>query len=151
VNTKYEVTINKAIESGGLLDAMHALQELDGFLTPEAVEALAEVFQVSAAEIYDSASFYSMIRRTAPSKIIIEICRGAACHVAGSAELIQAIENALCIKIGESTKDGKYCFDYTECQGQCQAAPAILVNEKIFTHMTPEKFVEILENGGFEV
>lgn len=151
MNTKYKVTIQSAKEIGGLLDAMRALQNLDGYLTQEAIEALAEEFQVSPAEIYDAASFYSMIKLTPPSKINIRMCRGAVCHVAGSVEVIKAIENALGIQIGNSTKDGKYSFDYTECLGQCQAAPAILVNEKLYTDMNAEKFVELLKTGGFEV
>lgn len=151
MNTKYKVIIQSAKEIGGMLDAMRALQNLDGYLTQEAIEVLAEEFQVSPAEIYDAASFYSMIQLTPPSKINIRICRGAVCHVAGSAEVIKAIENALGIQIGNSTKDGRYSFDYTECLGQCQAAPAILVNEKLYTDMTGEKFVELLKTGGFEV
>jgi len=150
VNTKYKIAIQSAKEMGGLLDAMRALQNLAGYLTQESIETLAEEFQVSPAEIYDTASFYSMILLTPQSRINIRICRGASCHVAGSAELIQAIEKTLGVQIGNSTEDGKYSFDYTECLGQCQAAPTILVNEKLYTDMTGKKFIELLKKGGFE-
>lgn len=143
----YEELIREAKVCGGLLDAALACQKAEGFLSDAAIEALAASFQSSIAEIYDSVSFYSMIHFGPKGKIRIEICRGASCHVAGSEAVITEIEKVTCVTIGETSKDGKYSFDWMECQGQCQSAPAILVNGKIYTDMTPEKVRKLLEGG----
>lgn len=140
--------IFRTMEYGGILDAMLALQERDGYLTREAAQELAEAFDMYPSEVYDTASFYSMIKLSKPKgKTEILICRGAPCLVAGSAKLIEAVENLLGIKVGETTHDGEYSFDYTECLGQCQAAPSLLINNKLYIDMTPEKLSELLKGG----
>lgn len=143
----YEELIREVRVSGGLLDAALACQNAEGFLSDAAIEALAASFQSSVAEIYDSVSFYSMIRFNTKGKVRIEICRGAPCHVAGSEAVIAEIEKVIGVTIGETSEDGKYSFDWIECQGQCQSAPTILVNDKIYTDMTPEKVRKLLEGG----
>jgi NADH:ubiquinone oxidoreductase subunit E len=67
--------------------------------------------------------------------------------VAGSEAVIAEIEKVIGVTIGETSKDGKYSFDWMECQGQCQSAPTILVNDEIYTDMTPEKVRKLLEGG----
>lgn len=151
MNAKYKEVITHTMEYGGILDAMLALQEKDGYLTREAVEALAKAFNMSPSEVYDTASFYSMIKLTSPEgRKDILICRGAPCHVAGSAEVISAVEKALGIEIGGTTPDGMYSFKYTECIGQCQSSPSVLINGKLYTDMTDSKITDILKKGGLE-
>lgn len=151
MNAEYKEIITRTMEYGGILDVMLALQEKDGYLTPEAVEALAKAFNMFPSEVYDTASFYSMIKLTHPEgKTEILICRGAPCHVAGSTEVISAIEKALGIEIGGTTPDGKYSFEFTECIGQCQSSPSVLINGKLYTDMTDTKITDILKKGGLE-
>lgn len=136
--------------SHNLLDSLLALQAQDGYLTPEGLEALAKARRVPAAQIYDAASFYSMLRFSPPGKVRIQICRGAPCHVAGAAEVITALEKALGIQMGESTPDGQYALAYTECIGQCQASPSLLVNGRLYTDMSATKVTELLNKGGWD-
>nr|WP_320024260.1 NAD(P)H-dependent oxidoreductase subunit E [uncultured Acetobacterium sp.] len=150
MNTEYKEVITRAMEYGGILDAMLALQEKDGYLNGEAVEALGKAFNMFPSEVYDTATFYSMLRFEPQSITEILICRGAPCHVAGSVEVIAAIEKEIGIKIGEKTDDGRYSFDYTECLGQCQAATAVLINGKLHTNVTPEGIAVLLRKGGPE-
>lgn len=148
MNAEYKEVITRTMEYGGILDAMLALQEKDGYLTREAVEALAKEFDMFSSEVYDTASFYSMIKLAPPEgKTEILICRGAPCHVAGSTEVIETVEKMLGIKVGETTKDGKYFFGYTECLGQCQAAPSLEINRTLYTDLTPEKVTALLKGG----
>jgi len=89
-----------------------------------------------------------MIKLAPPEgKTEILICRGAPCHVAGSTEVIETVEKMLGIKVGETTKDGKYFFGYTECLGQCQAAPSLEINRTLYTDLTPEKVTALLKGG----
>jgi len=145
--TNYAEIVQNAVKDGGLLDAALACQATDGHVSDAAVEAIATQFERSAAEVYDSVTFYSMLRFEPKGKTIVEICRGAPCHVAGSDAVIAAIEKALGISVGEMTADGSYTFEWTECQGQCQADPSVLVNGKLYTGITPESVKELLKRG----
>ncbi len=140
--SSYESIIRKALAEGGLLDALLALQNAEGFVSEDALKALARHAQVSPAELYDAASFYSMLRFAPPAKKEIRVCRGTACHSAGSAALITALEEATGLKMGESSAD--FSLDFVECLGQCQAAPNVLVNGKLYTKVDLKKIPALL-------
>ena len=129
----YENLIQKALADGGLLDALLALQNAEGYVSEDALNALAKHAKVSPAELYDAASFYSMLRFTPPAKKEIRVCRGTACHSADNAALVAALETATGLKMGESSEE--YSLDFVECLGQCQAAPNLLINGKLFQNV----------------
>lgn len=140
--SSYQTIIQNACRDGGLLDALLALQKRDGYVTEEGLKALAGLEGKSVAELYDTASFYSMLRFTPPAKKEIRVCRGTACHSGGNAALVAALETATGLRIGESNED--YSLDYVECLGQCQAAPSMLINGKLYTKLDPDKIPELL-------
>lgn len=150
MNVNYQDIIEEARKTGGLYDVMLAVQAEEGYLSEPAILSIAEAFEATPSHIYDTASFYSMIHFSPKGEVQIEICRGAPCHVAGSAKVIQAIEHYLGISIGNRTPDGKYSFAYTECIGQCQASPSVLINGKLYTEMDAEKVINILEKGEWQ-
>ena len=131
--SSYQTIIKNAYRDGGLLDALLALQKRDGYVTEDALRALAAYEGKSAAELYDTASFYSMLRFTPPAKKEIRVCRGTACHSGGNASLVEALEEVTGLKIGQS--NGEYDLDWVECLGQCQAAPNLLLNGKLYTNV----------------
>lgn len=148
MENNYQTIIAAARENGGLLDAMLACQEQDGYLTEAAIHAVAEAFGMFPASVYETASFYTMLRLAPPAgRVDIRICRGAPCHVAGAPAVITVIEKELDVKIGQATPDGNYFFGYTECLGQCQHSPALLINGKLHTELTPENAVELVRKG----
>ena len=140
--SSYQTIIRNAFQDGGLPDSLLALQIRDGYVTEEGLKALAEHEGKSAAELYDTASFYSMLRFTPPAKKEIRVCRGTACHSGGIAVLAAALEAATGLAIGESSE--KYGLDWVECLGQCQAAPNMLINGKLYTNVDPAKIPELL-------
>lgn len=149
MKNKYTKIITAARETGGLLDAMLACQAQDGWLTEDAILALADAFGMFPASVYETASFYTMLRLAPPAgRTDIRICRGAPCHVAGAPAVIAAIEKELGVKIGHAARDGSYFFGYTECLGQCQHSPALLINGKLYTGLTPESAVKLIRKGG---
>ena len=129
----YENVIQKALAEGGLLDALLALQNAEGYVSEDALKALAKHAKVSPAELYDAASFYSMLRFTPPAKTEIRVCRGTACHSADNAAVAAALEEATGLKMGESNES--FSLDFVECLGQCQAAPNLLINGKLFQNV----------------
>lgn len=140
--SSYQTTIKNALREGGLLDALLALQKRDGYVSEAGLKVLAEHEGKSVAELYDTASFYSMLRFTPPAKKEIRICRGTACHSGDNAGLIAAIECFTGLKVGEC--NGEYGLDWVECLGQCQAAPNMLVNGKLYTNVDPANISSLL-------
>ena len=138
----YENVIQKALAEGGLLDALLALQNAEGYVSEDALKALAKHAKVSPAELYDAASFYSMLRFAPPARTEILVCRGTACHSGGNAALIEALEKATGLKIGEN--NAVYSLGWVECLGQCQAAPNLLINGKLYTRVDPAKIADLL-------
>lgn len=138
----YSECIRDALEVGGLLDALLAVQSEDGYVTEDAIRAIATHIGVSPATLYDTASFYSMLRFEAPAPTEIRVCRGTACHSDGNAELVKALEAATGLKMGESNKD--FSLGWVECLGQCQAAPNLLINGKLYTDVDLKRIPELL-------
>jgi NADH-quinone oxidoreductase subunit E len=129
---------------GGMIEAFHAIQNQISYLPEEAVIEAAAVFDIPVAKAYGVATFYSMFSVKSRGKNVIRICESAPCHVAGAAEVVAALERELGIKTGESTADGKFTLELTECVGQCQATPVITINGKAYLDVTPEKVPGIL-------
>ena len=138
----YQTIIRKALKDGGLLDALLALQKEEGYVSENALEALAEDLGVETADLYDSASFYSMLRFEKPAQTEIRVCRGTACHSGGNTALVEALEAATGIRLGEGNE--QYSLGGVECLGQCQAAPSMLVNGELFTDVALDRIPEIL-------
>ena len=138
----YETIINAALRDGGLLDALLALQKAEGYVSEPALSALAKHAGVSPAELYDAASFYSMLRFEKPAQTEIRVCRGTACHSGGNAALAAALEKAAGVKLGESNE--RFSLGWVECLGQCQAAPNVLINGELYTDVELDKIPELL-------
>ncbi len=140
--------IIKTSRPESLLDVLHVLQNVDGYVTSEAMEVLAGEFGCTPGRIYESASFYSLVRFTPPPEVTIQVCRSAPCHVAGMDKVIQALEDTLGIGMGETTPDNRYKLEYVECLGQCQDSPSLLVNKILYKQMNAEKVRDLVGKGG---
>ena len=138
----YQKIITAALSDGGLLDALLSLQKAEGYVSEDALKALAAHAGVSPAELYDTASFYSMLRFEKPARTEIRVCRGTACHSGGNAALVKALEEATGVKLGESNE--KFSLGWVECLGQCQAAPNLLINGELYTDVDLNKIPELL-------
>lgn len=129
---------------GGLIEAYHAIQREYSYIPEEAVLAAAQAFDIPKAKAYGVATFYSYLKVGKRGKNVIRICESAPCHIAGADKVVAALENELGIKMGETTADGKFTLEFTECVGQCQATPVITINSKPYGDVTPEKLTAIL-------
>lgn len=129
---------------GGIIQAYHAIQKEYSYIPEEAVAAAAEAFDMPKAKAYGVATFYSYFKVGQRGKNIIRICESAPCHVAGADKVVAALEQELGIKMGETTADGKFTLEFTECVGQCQATPVITVNSIPYGDVKPEMIKDIL-------
>lgn len=135
-------------ESGNLLESLLRAQQLKGYLTKSQIEIVAAKYQMKPAKVYETASFYSMLKTKPEGRIQVEICRSAPCHVAGARAVVAATEEKLGIKVGETSADGNYSFKYCECLGHCQAGPTLLVNGTLHDHLKVEDVSTIIDEAG---
>lgn len=129
---------------GGIIEAFHASQKEQSYLTEDAIIAAAELFEIPVKDAYGVATFYSYFSVNSRGRNVIRICESAPCHIAGANEVIAALEKELGIKMGESTPDGKFALEFAECVGQCQATPVITINGKPYGDVNAEKIPAIL-------
>lgn len=129
---------------GGLIEAYHAIQKEFSYLPEEAVIAAAEAFALPVSHAYGVATFYAMFSVKPRGKNVIRVCESAPCRVAGAAAVVDALERELGVKMGQSTADGKFALEYTQCVGQCQDCVVATMNGKPFTGITPAKVPAML-------
>ena len=137
--SKYsEIIAASMTKRGGIIEAFHALQTEYNAIPEDALGEVAKAFGMSEAQAYGVASFYSYLSLEPRGKYIIRMCESAPCHVAGAADVLQALEAELGIKVGQTTADGKFTLELTQCIGQCQETPVVSINSRPITGVKPE-------------
>ncbi len=131
-------------KKGGIIEAFHAIQDEFNYIPAAALQEAAREFGLSEAQAYGVATFYSYLAVEKRGKYIIRMCESAPCHVAGADELLKSLETILGIKVGQTTPDGKFTLELTECVGQCQATPVITINSKPYFNVSANKLPQIL-------
>lgn len=116
------------------------------YLTDEAMVNVATELDISAAEVYGTASFYTFLDTEERGKYVIRVCKTITCSMKGKIEIIDALEETLKIKVGETTPDRLFTLLETNCIGWCHKAPAILINDMPYTELTPESVVDVLKS-----
>ena len=129
-----------------LLTALYIAQDQYGHLTPDAIERVADRLNVPSAEVYSTATFYSLYRLQPAGRYVIQVCDGLSCHLAGGAEtLVDYIRAKLRIKPDETTPDGLFTLHTVECLASCGTSPAMRINDELYENMTPDKVDRLLE------
>lgn len=127
-----------------LLPILQGVVEQEKYLSEYSMIEIARELDLPAAEVYGTATFYSFLEHKKMGKYIIRVCKTITCSMKGKTQVLQAIEDMLKVNIGETTPDGKFSLLQTNCLGWCHKAPAMLVNDEVYTELTPEKVREIL-------
>jgi len=129
-----------------LLTALYVAQEQYGYLTPEAVERVADRLGMPPREVYDTATFYSMFRTKPAGKYVVQVCEGLSCHLAGGAEnLLEYLQKQLRIKPGQTTRDGLFTLVTVQCLAACGSSPAMRVNDTLYDNLTFDQVDLILQ------
>jgi len=132
------------LKRNNLIMILQKVQELYGYLPEEVIDFISEEIKVPKAKIYGVATFYSQFRLEPQGKYVINICNGTACHVKGAPSLVDEVEGILGIKSGQTTPDGLFTLETVNCIGACGLAPAVVINDKIYGKVTPEKIAELV-------
>ncbi len=127
-----------------LLAIMQAVVEREKYLSEYSMIEIARQIDIPAAEVYGTATFYSFIETKPTGQYIIRICKTITCAMKGKNQVLFAIQDMLKIKLGETTPDKRFSLLETNCLGWCHKAPAMMVNNEVYTELTPEKVREVL-------
>ena len=130
--------------SDNLLVVLKEAQKESGYLSKETIEELADSFDVPVNDVYGVASFYSFLDTRPLGRNIIRICKSLPCYLKDCQTIIETIEKEIGIKPGETTPDGRFTLQLTNCIGLCDRPPAMLINGDPHVDLTPEKISQIL-------
>ena len=131
-------------KDGSLVTILKEVQDEYAYVPKEAVTDIAKGLGISTGEVYEVATFYSFISTESLGENVIRICKSTPCFLKNHETIIKTVEEELGITVGETTEDGKFSLQLTNCIGACDKAPAMMINKKTYGNLTPDKVVEIL-------
>jgi formate dehydrogenase subunit gamma len=134
----------RAAEAGALLPILHSIQDRLGYVPDAAVPIVAEVLNLSRAEVHGVVSFYHFFRTKPPGKQTLYVCRAEACQSMGSRALEAYARKKLGVDFHETTADGRFSLEPVYCLGNCACSPAVMVDETVYGRVTPQRLDEIL-------
>lgn len=130
---------------GDLIPILQNIQDLLGYLPREAMTETARFLNMAETSVYGVATFYTQFQLSRPGRHRVKVCQGTACHVRGASEVIKAVTAKLGIGPGSTTEDFEFTVESVACFGSCALAPVMVVNDKVYGNVTPDRVREILE------
>src|SRR5438270_5699356 len=133
-------------QRSALIPLLHLAQEQDGWVTPDAMEHIGELLDLTPAEVYGTASFYDMLFLEPVGRHLVSICTNIACLLSGAYELLDHAEERLGVSAGNTTPDGEFTLEQVECIALCGNAPCVAVNWRYFGNVDARVFDELIDN-----
>ena len=128
-----------------LIPVLHVARREFGHLPEEVLEYVAELLEVPPARVYGVATFYSMFRRGPAGNHLIQVCRSVSCSLLHAEQITEHLKKRLAIELEETTADKRFTLTTVECLGACDGAPAMLIDDKLYDHLTIPKVDQILD------
>jgi formate dehydrogenase subunit gamma len=142
-----DVVVAHAAGDGAALPILHALQEVFGCVPEAAVPIIADVLNLSQAEIHGVVTFYHDFRREPPGRHVLKLCRAEACQSMGGDALGARACAKLGIDWGETTRDGRVTLDEVFCLGLCATAPSAMIDNRLVGRLTESRLDALLERA----
>ncbi|KAI5092802.1 NADH dehydrogenase [ubiquinone] flavoprotein 2, mitochondrial, partial [Silurus meridionalis] len=120
-------------------------QRQHGWLPISAMNKVAEILDISPMRVYEVATFYTMFNRQPLGKYHVQVCTTTPCMLCDSDSILQAIQNKLGIKVGETTADGLFTLVEVECLGACVNAPMVQINDNYYEDLKPSDIEHIID------
>ena len=134
------------VRRSAILPLMFIVQRERGYLDPPGVAYLARRLGLRITDIWEVATFYSMIHIEPVGKYHIQVCRTLSCKLRGAEKITEHCSKKLGVKPGETTGDGKFTLSEVECLGSCGTAPMFQLNFDYHENLTPERVDQILDS-----
>ena len=132
-------------EQENMLILLQEAQNRLGHIPEKLILELSEALDVSVSDIYGVATFYSFLSMKPQGRNVIRVCKSIPCFLKNCHSIIETVEKEIGIKPGETTPDGRFSLQLTNCIGACDKAPAMMVNDDVHGDLTPERALEILK------
>jgi len=134
-----------ADKPGALLPILHGIQKELGYIPRDAVPRIAAGLNLSRAEIHGVISFYHYFRQHAPGRNVVQLCRAEACQAMGCEATEAHAKHSLGVDYHGTSADGKFTLEAAYCLGNCAAGPSMMINDKLYGRVTPQRFDELLK------
>ena len=141
-----EIAARYPQKRSGLLPMLHLVQSVEGRITPEGIEACADILEISAAEVSGVATFYTMYKRKPVGDYHVGVCTNTLCAVMGGDAIFERLKDHLDVGNDETTADGKITLEHVECNAACDYAPVMMVNWEFMDNMTPESATQLVDD-----
>lgn len=130
---------------GALIPVLQKAQDIYGYLPAQVLVQVASGLGLPLSQVYGVATFYAQFHLNPRGRNIIRVCRGTACHVRGVSKVADEMMGILGVDVGQTTEDAKFTYEEVACIGACGLAPVMMINDRTFGKLTPEKAGEILK------
>ena len=130
---------------GALLPVLHMAQDTFGWISLQAEEYVAGLFDLSPAHVHEVVTFYTLYFQQPKGRHVVAVCHNLSCYMAGSRDILAHVKRRLGIEVGETTDDGRVTLQSVECLCACEAAPMAQVDDRYELDLTPDKVDRILE------
>ncbi len=129
-----------------LLNILHALQDRhpQNYLTEQALDETARYLKLTKSSVYGVAKYYTMFSLEPRGRYIIRLCVSPVCELLKANQIMAVLEKNLGIRAGETTSDGLFTLELSECLGQCQEAPSMMVNNEVYSGLGEEEVLRVL-------
>ncbi|NOY23126.1 MAG: NAD(P)H-dependent oxidoreductase subunit E [Acidobacteria bacterium] len=141
-----EILLNHEKDRTQLLPILVDINKYFGHIDSNAIIEVSRYTGVPIGEIHGVITFYSFLGQKKRGRFVIRLCRTISCDIAGKDQIVRVLEKELGIHFGETTDDGVFSLEYTNCIGMCDNPPAMLINDKVYGGLTPERVVDILDS-----
>jgi NADH-quinone oxidoreductase subunit E len=139
-----EILSRYPVKRSALLPLLYLAQREHGYITEAAMKEIAGLLRLTPPQVYETATFYTMLNLKPVGKFHIQVCKSLMCALVGSDQLIGLLEKKLGVKPGETTKDGLFTLSKVECLAACGTAPMMQVNDDYYERLNEEKVDRIL-------
>ncbi|MEK7229565.1 MAG: NADH-quinone oxidoreductase subunit NuoE [Candidatus Binatota bacterium] len=142
---KFQETVSRyPKKEAAMIPVLYLAQREFGYLSPEAIEYVAKLMDLSPARVYGVVTFYTMLNMKPVGKYHIQVCRTLPCALVGAEMIAALVKSKLGIQVGETTPDGKFTLSEVECLASCGTGPMMQINDDYYENLTQEKVEEIL-------
>ena len=139
------------VARSAVMPALYIAQQEEGYITQEALQAVAEAIGITVGDVESVATFYTMYYQQPPGRKVIKVCTSISCYLRNCDALLKHLEQRLGINRGETTADGNYTLMTTECLASCGTAPVLQVNNEFVENVTPEMVDALIDEWNREL
>ena len=139
------------IARSAVMPALYIAQREEGYITQQALEAVAEALGLTVDDVESVATFYTMYYQHPPGRKVIKVCTSISCYLRGCDTLVSHLEKRIGVKRGETSADGNYTFMTAECLALCGTAPVLQVNNEFVENVTLEMVDALVDQWNKEL